>query len=158
MYSREELKILRSEFWEMFGQRCEVHPELRERKKKWVLHRTKIRDVALKFEIGREDAKVMIEVSHKNENKRLQVFEILEKYKAILELGFDDDLTWDFVHEREDSQKEVCRIYTNLEGVDFHRKNDWPEIFNFFIDKMLILERIFMEIRDILLDEIIKSE
>jgi hypothetical protein len=42
----------------------------------------------------------------------------------------------------------VCRIYKSLANVDFHRQNQWPDIFNFLIDNMLILENNFMEIRD----------
>jgi hypothetical protein len=85
MYSREEKKLLNASFWSLFGKRCEIHPELQHKKKKWILHQTKINKVALKFDTGRKNAKVMIEISHRNETRRLQVFEIFEKYKPIIE-------------------------------------------------------------------------
>ena len=120
----------------------------------WILHHTKISNVALKFDVGRENAQVMIEISHRNENRRLQIFEILEKYKLILEEGFPNGLHWDFYYQREDSGQEVCRIYSILENVDFHRQSQWPDIYNFFINDMLILERNFIEIRDIVKEEV----
>lgn len=154
MYSKDELHQLRVSFWEKFGQRCELHPELRYRKKKWILHRTKIKDAALRFDISRIDAQVMLELGNRNENLRLKAYEFLERYKVVMEEGFDDGLTWDFYHEREDSDKAVCRICTKLDGVDFHRQNDWPRIFDFYIENMLKLEDNFLQLRDLLQEEL----
>ena len=39
MYSKEELKNLKLEFWESFAAFCEVQPYLRGRKKIWTLVR-----------------------------------------------------------------------------------------------------------------------
>lgn len=156
MYSKDETKKLHLSFWELFGKRCEVHPELKYRKRKWMLHRTKIKGVALRFEVSRKDANVILELSNRSENLRLKAYEFLEKYKVVLEDGFDEGLIWEFFHEREDSGKQVCRIYTQLENADFHRQNQWPDIFNFYIDNMLKLEKNFLEIKD-LLDETLKN-
>ena len=154
MYSKEEKKILVKDFWEMFAKRCESHPELKFRKKKWILHRTKIKGVALRFDVDREKAEVMIELSNKIEEKRLQAFEILERYKTIIESDFDNGLNWDFYFQREDSGQEVCRISARFENADLHRKNQWPDIFNFFIENMLKLETNFLSVRDILQEEL----
>lgn len=154
MYSREEAKKLSLEFWELFNKRCEVHPELKFKKKKWILHRTKIRGIALRFEISRKNAKVILELHHRSEDQRLKAYETVERYKLILEEGFENALVWEFYHEREDSGQEVCRIYTVLEDVDLHRQNQWPDIYNFFIENMLLLESNFLEISDVLREEL----
>ena len=62
MYSREEIKKLHIDFWELFRKRCEVHPALKKKKKNFVLHRTKIRGVAFRFDVNRENAKVILEI------------------------------------------------------------------------------------------------
>ncbi|MFV0592468.1 MAG: DUF4268 domain-containing protein [Draconibacterium sp.] len=154
MYSKDELKQLRVTFWEKFGQRCEIHPDLMYRKRKWILHRTKVKDVAFRFDVNRENARVILELGNRNENLRLRAYEFLEQYKVVMEEGFEKGLIWEFFHEREDSNKEVCCIYTQLNGVDFHRQNQWPEIYNFFIENMLQLESNFMSIRDLLQEEL----
>lgn len=154
MYSKEEIKQLHLRFWENFGKYCEVHPLLLHKSRKWMLHRTKIKNIALRFEANRNDAKVILELNSRNENLRLKAFEILERYKVILEDGFDNGLIWEFFHEREDSRKEVCRIYTVLPNVDIHRQNQWPEIYRFFIQNMVRLEDNFMEVRDVLREEL----
>jgi len=122
-----------------------------------MLYRTKIKGVALRFDVGRKNANVILELSNRNERIRLKAYEILEKYKVIIEEGFENGLTWEFYHERADSGQEVCRIYTTLDHVDIHRQNQWPDIFNFFIENMLKLEENFLSIRDVLKEEL-KSE
>lgn len=107
MYSKEEKKKLTLKFWELFATRCAVHPELKIRNKKWVLHRTKIKGVALRFDINREE-----------------------------------------------SNQEVCRIYTVLENVDLHKQNQWPNIYNFFIENMIKLEESFISLSEVLLEEL----
>ena len=147
MYSKDEEKLLRKEFWIVFARRCEIVPELRFKKKKWVLYDTGLSGIDLKFEVTRHEALVMIEINSKQETRRLEIFEALQKYRLLLEEGFDEPLIWDFCYTRESGQ-EVCRIYKSLPNVDFHRQNQWPDIFNFLIDNMLILENNLMEIKD----------
>ena len=47
MYSKEELKRLKLEFWESFAAFCEVQPYLRRRRKIWTLYNTKVKGVEL---------------------------------------------------------------------------------------------------------------
>ncbi len=150
MYSKEEKKKLTINFWELFKRRSAVHPDLKLKKKKFILHRTKIKGVALRFDISRDNAKVILELHNRSERLRLKAFEILERYKIVIEEGFENGLTWEFYYERPDSGQEVARIYTTLENVDLHRQNQWPDIYNFFIDNMIKLEDNFMSLRDIL--------
>jgi hypothetical protein len=154
MYSKEEEKKLRLEFWTSFGRWCKLAPQLKGRKKSFILHHTGIADIALKFETTRREAVVMVELSQSDEGKRLHAFEVLEKYKPMIEKGFPDGLVWDFYAEKKETGKEVCRIYTDLSPADYLQKKYWPAIFNFFIDNMTILERNFLEISEILLEEL----
>jgi hypothetical protein len=153
MYSKDEEKLLRKEFWIVFARRCEIVPELKYKKKKWVLYDTGLSGIDLKFEVTRKEAMVMVEINSKQETRRLEIFETMQNYRLLLEDGFNEPLIWDFCYTR-DSGEEVCRIYTSLPEVDFHRQNQWPDIFNFLIDNMLILENNFMEIKDALESEL----
>lgn len=150
MYSKVEKKKLTVDFWELFKRRYAVHPNLQLKKKKFILHRTKIKGVALRFDVGRNDAKVILELYNRSEKLRLKAFEILERYKMVIEEGFENSLIWEFYFQRPESGQEVCRIYTTLENVDLHRQNQWPDIYNFFIENMLKLEENFLLVRDIL--------
>jgi len=153
MYSKDEAKLLRKEFWIVFARRCEIVPELRHKKKKWILYDTGLSGIDLKFEVTRNEALVMIEINSRQENRRLEIFETLNKYEKFLNDGFNEPLIWDICFVRESGQ-EVCRIFKSLTNVDFHRQNQWPDIFNFLIDNMLILENNFLEIKDVLESEL----
>lgn len=150
MYSIDEKKKLTTDFWQLFKKRCSVHPDLKIKKRKWILHHTKIKGVALRFDVGREGAKVILELHNSSERLRLKAFEVLERYKVVVEEGFENGLVWEFYYQRPDSGQEVCRIYTSLENVDIHRQNQWPDIYNFFIENMMQLEENFMMVRDVL--------
>lgn len=154
MYSKEEIKLLNILFWEKFGQYCKIHPLLLHKNKKWILHRTGVKDLALRFEVTRENAKVILELGSRSEKSRFKAYEFLERYKVVMEEGFSQGLIWEFFHERNDSQKQVCRIYTQLDQVDLHRQNQWPQIFQFFIENMSKLEENFLLLRDLLNEEL----
>ena len=158
MYSKDEIKKLRLNFWQRFKIYCETQPELNLKKKKWILNETQIRGVTLRFDVDRQNAKVMLELQNKNEDRRLQIFEILERYKVVMEEGFENGLIWEFYHKREDNNQEVCRIYTQLENADWHNQNQWPEIYDFFIKNMLQLEENFLMVKDSLKEELRNRE
>lgn len=149
MYSKDELKNLKLEFWECFASFCEVQPYLRGRKKTWVLYDTKVKGVELKFDATREGAFVILEVNHRSEEARLEMFERLTWYKDTLETDFPEGLTWDICFVR-DTGKQVARIYTSRFGIDFHRRQDWGEFFSFMASQMYLLERNFMSIAEYL--------
>ena len=84
MYSKDESKLLRKEFWIVFARRCELVPELRHKKKKWVLYDTGLSGIDLKFEVTRSQALVMIEINSKEEVRRLEIFEVQRTLSYIL--------------------------------------------------------------------------
>lgn len=116
----------------------------------WMLHHTKVDHVQLKFDLQQNQVRVAIELSHRDEDERLRMFEKLESCKLLLEEGFESGLIWDFAFVKENGH-EVCCIFTRLEGVDYHQTDNWPQIFSFMANNMFLLERNFIEIRDILI-------
>jgi hypothetical protein len=118
------------------------------------LNETQIRGLTLRFELERENAKVILEIQNKQEDRRLQIFEILERYKVVVEEGFESGLIWEFYHQRKDNNQEVCRIYTQLENIDWHNQNQWPDIYNFFIKNMLQMEENFLMVKEIVKEEL----
>ena len=154
MYSKEEIKELRLKFWQSYKSYCETQPAFNYQKKRWMLNETQVRGLALRFDVDRESAWVIMELQHKNEDRRLKTYEILERYKVVMEEGFKNGLIWEFYHRREDNRQEVCRIFTRLENVDWHNQNLWPDIYNFFIENMLLMEHNFLEIKEVLKDEL----
>lgn len=149
MYSKDELKKLKIEFWESFAAYCEVQLYLRRRRKMWTLYNTKVKGVELKFDANRKGAYVILEVNHRQEEERLEMYERLTWYKETLEKDFPDGLIWDCCFVRE-TGNEVARIYVAKEGLDLHRREHWGDFFSFMARQMYLLERNFMSIAEYL--------
>ena len=142
MYSREETQRLKREFWVSFA---EKYP------RKWVLYDTKIKDFSFKFFVDNRKAQVLIDIEHRNDEKRLQYFEKIEALKNILE----DEFVKDLVFEREfylENGKTISRIWVEKLGVSVSNRKYWDEIFDFFNEKMHALEMFYLEY-----DEFIKD-
>ncbi|GAB1450112.1 hypothetical protein MASR2M47_01680 [Draconibacterium sp.] len=154
MYSKEEIKELYLNFWQSFKSYGETQSMLDFKKRRWILNNTQIRGLALRFELGRKNARVILELQNKSEDRRLQIFEILERYKVVVEEGFENGLIWEFYHQREDNNQEVCRIYAQLENIDWHNQNQWPEIYDFFIKNMLQLEENYLMVKEMVKEEL----
>ncbi len=142
MYSKEETQKLKREFWIAFA---EKYP------RKWVLYDTKIKDFSFKFYVDNKKAQVLIDIEHRNDDKRNDYFEKLESLKNILEEEFIKDLVFEknFVLE---NSKTISRIWVEKLGVGFSNKNHWDAIFDFFNEKMNALEIFYLEY-----DEVIKD-
>jgi hypothetical protein len=149
MYSKEELKELKREFWEGFGVYCSNVPALKKRKSKFMLYNTKMKGVELKLDATRDGAYVILEINHSDAKARFEKYEQFEKYKAIMEQDFKEGLIWDFAYVRE-CGTEVCRIYTHLPEIDLHRRLHWMQFYQFMSTEMLKLEKAFNKVKEAL--------
>ena len=147
MYSKEELKELKKEFWEGFGIYCSHIPALKRRKSKFLLYNTKMKGVEMKFDATREGAFVILEINQHDEKARLEKYEQFENYKVLMEKDFPEGLIWNFAYLRE-TGNEVCRIYTQKTGIDLHRRIQWMEFYQFMAAEMLKLEKAFKIVKE----------
>ncbi|MBN2765077.1 MAG: DUF4268 domain-containing protein [Paludibacteraceae bacterium] len=147
MYSKDELKQLKKEFWEGFGIYCSEVPAMKKRKSKFMLYNTKMKGVELKFDATRDGAYVILEINHNDATKRFELYEKFETYKTIMEKDFPCGLMWNFAYVRE-CGTEVCRIYTHKQGIDIHRRIQWMEFYKFMVDEMLKLEKAFRRVKE----------
>ncbi|WP_339889263.1 DUF4268 domain-containing protein [uncultured Flavobacterium sp.] len=142
MFSKEEAQRIKREFWVTFA---EEHP------RKWILYNTKIKDVAFKFYIDNKKAQVLLEIEPKDEKNRILYYEKIESLKTILL----DEYLPDAVFERDlylQNGKAISRIWVEKLNVSSNNRNTWPEVFDFFSEKMDAFERFFFEHEDYIKD------
>ena len=144
MYSKEESKLLRKEFWNTFGRISKAR-----KKTQWLLYNTKIKDVSLKFVANRKICAVTIDIEFRNEIKRHKFFNSFLALQSIFDSQFENDLIWtqDYVLE---NHNVISRISYELENVDAYKKEDWPVMFKFLFKNMKIMEYNFLEYFDII--------
>ncbi|WP_378175895.1 DUF4268 domain-containing protein [Aquimarina sp. SS2-1] len=138
MFSKEESKKIRQEFWTAFGTN---YP------RKWLLYNTKIKDVTLKFTLTTKLAQVSIDVEPSDEVIRAYYYDKFLSLKSIIISEYLDDIIFNEFYELENG-KIISRIYVELENVSIHNKSTWSDAMKFLHDKMLRLESFFLEYKD----------
>lgn len=140
MFSKEESKKLRQQFWTSFGI---VY------RHKWILYDTKKKEIQLKFSFDRKSAQVSLDISDPDELIRAYYFEKLQSLRKILTSEYLPDAVYQEHYELPEG-KIISRVFVQLDGVSIHNRNDWPQVMKFLNDNMLKLEGFFLEYRDFL--------
>lgn len=142
MFSKEESKKIREEFWTSFGKQ---YP------RKWLLYNTRIKELQLKFSFTNSEAKVSMDISSRDEIIRSYYYEKLTSLKSIL----IEEYLPDAVFEENlilPEGKVISSVYVLLPGVNINSKKDWPFVSTFFQKKMDQLEIFFREYEDYIRD------
>lgn len=138
MFSKEESRKLREEFWISFGKSFP---------RKWILYDTRLKGLSFKFHFETKLALVALDLEDDLEN-RIKFWDKLQSLKVIL----TDDYLPDAIFEEEyylENGKEISRIYVKLnQRVSIHNKNCWKEVMEFFIEKMTLFEAFFEDYKD----------
>jgi hypothetical protein len=140
MFSKEESRLLRQDFWTSFGKSFP---------RKWLLYNTKIKGLSFKFHFNTKSALISLDLEDDLEN-RINCWEKLVALKTILHSEYLPEA----IYEEEyflDNGKEISRIYIPLEQkVSIHNKNTWREVMEFFNVNMILFETFFEEYKDII--------
>lgn len=140
MFSKEESRRLRHEFWTSFGKSFP---------RKWVLYDTKLKGFSFKFHFDNKTALVALDLEDSLEN-RIKYWEKLLALKTILLNGFLPEAIFEEEYLLE-NDKEISRVYVPLEQkVSIHNKNTWRDVMSFFNEKMSLFEAFFEEYKDVI--------
>jgi vacuolar-type H+-ATPase catalytic subunit A/Vma1 len=147
MFSKEEAKKLREEFWDSFKQMSSGRRARKKLPGNWLLSQTGIKALNLRFHVDRNVAQVGIDLETRNMDKRFELFEKLESLKKILEEAMESPLIWELDYTRENG-KSVSRIYLQMEGVDIYDRDTWTAAHKFMYENMMKLESFYREYGD----------
>lgn len=149
MYSKEEAKQIRLEFWGQFRDYTNKRRKNKGRTGKWVLNKTGINAINLKFDFYQDSALVGIDVETKSLDTRIAMYEKLESIRNQIDNALGTNVVWEFDYIRENG-KSISRVYTEINDVSIFDKNTWNRVNMFFFDRMTALEDVFLEYKDIL--------
>lgn len=142
MFSREEAKQIRQEFWTSFG---------KEFPHKWLLYNTKMKEIQLKFTFDHKVAQVSLDVVDHDELIRSYYYEKLISLKTVLTESYLPEIIFAEEYELPEG-KTISRIYVELDGVNVYNHKYWPEVKNFLAENMLKMEEFFDDFRDFIND------
>ncbi|MBD0831765.1 DUF4268 domain-containing protein [Aestuariibaculum sediminum] len=140
MFSKEESRKLKQEFWTSFGKSFP---------RKWILYNTKLKGFSFKFYFDNKKALVALDLEDDLEY-RIKFWKKLEALKSILLDDYLPDAIYDETYFL-DNEKEISRIYVPLDQkVSIHNKNTWRDVMEFFNEKMCLFEAFFDEYKDVI--------
>ncbi len=138
MFSKEDSKKIREEFWTSFGK---SYP------RKWVLYNTGLKEVQLKFTFNNEFAQVSLDVYSPDEVIQEYYYEKVYALKSILKDEYLPNIEIEKNYLLPEG-KEVSRFYVQLDSVNIHNKNHWQQVGEFLNKHMQPLEEFFKEYKD----------
>lgn len=138
MFSKEESKQLRHEFWTSFGKSFP---------RKWTLYNTKIKDFSFKFYFDEKKAMVSLDIEDQELENRIKYYEKLESLRSILKEEYLPDVVYMNTYHL-DNGKEISRIYVELKNVSIHNKNTWQHTMEFLYENMEKFEVFWREYED----------
>ncbi|MFD0860952.1 DUF4268 domain-containing protein [Sungkyunkwania multivorans] len=140
MFSKEESRLMREEFWTSFGKSFP---------RKWILYNTKIKGLSFKFYFDRKTAMVLLDIEDENLENRIDLWEKIISLKSIL-LEFLPNAVFEDVYFLENG-KEISRVYVQLDKkVSIHNKDTWRDVMEFFNHHMRQFEIFFEEYKDVI--------
>lgn len=149
MYTKEEAKNIKIKFWEDFKQ----YTKNKIGKKRWLLRNISIKYSQFKFDANKNFAIVAMQIDSKKDIKRNMIYETVKAYKIVIEEICGNDLIWEKDYLTEDNRI-ISMIYYKLDNVNLFRTDDKKKIYNFFIEKMNLLELAYIEIKDSIVQSI----
>lgn len=147
MYTRDEKKVLRKQYWSQFKVYSNRHKIKAGKPGKWIMNETGIKQLKLKFYFDKSIAWAGIEINTRNLDKRIELFDKIEKLKTILTTRTMYELEWELEVFVDDS-KSVSRVYSKKEGVNIYNKSCWKEVNEFLYSTMEPIEGVFLEYSD----------
>lgn len=139
MYSKEEVKRLKEQFWTSFGQYMSAIPSADMEKVNWVNYKTGIKHLSFRMDAINKTAVVMIELTHPDDSMRDLMYAQFVEYKNIFQTNLNEEWEWDEVYY-DSSGKKTARISVEIAKVSVFNKEDWPKLISFFKPRIIALD------------------
>ncbi len=147
MFTIEEKKKIREEFWIKFKSYSNGRKIKSGKSGKWIMDQTDIKQLKLKFHFNETHAWAGIVIDTLNIDKRVDLFDKLEKLKTILKEAVPYKLIWELEFPISHN-KTVSIVYSNIDNVSIYNKSCWKKVQTFLYEVMTPIEDVFLEYKD----------
>lgn len=151
MFSKEEAREKKTEFWTCFGVYMRKHKSKSGLKIKWVNYNTRVKDIYFRLHCNHKEARVSIDIQHKDEDIRLLFLEQFKALKHLIPDPFLSESLW-LSHNTDQYQKTYSTIFVSMDNANLFRKEDWEKIFPFYEKHILAIDTFWSEFAEIFID------
>jgi hypothetical protein len=147
MYKRHEAAAIKQKFWTLFGQYMKPVPSAWNEEVNWVNYHTGVKGIFFRMDAERNFASCRVEVMHKNDALRLQLFHYFGQLTHLFNVHAGEGWIWEpTVHD--ETGRSLSRISKTIEQVNVLNEQDWPPIISFFKPQMQALDAFWAEAKD----------
>lgn len=145
MYTKEEEKQLRIDFWNELNEILMLERGLHGSKVNWMSFNTKIKQLFFRMEADDLGARLCIDLQFVDAGVREVFYEQFTEFSNILEREFEgEEIQWkpEFAHS---NGKVISRISIERANCSLYKREDWPAMHAFLKDNFVKLERFWAE-------------
>lgn len=151
MYSKEEAKRIKLEFWLELGNRFSEIKGLHANKVNWLNFNTKIKNLYFRMEVDEHAARLCIDLQFPDLGIRELYYDQFLEFQDKLNKQFTTTVNWQPKHQHWNG-KQIARIAVDKEGVNILNKADWETIFTFLTTHFSQLEHFWAEFGDVFVE------
>ncbi|MCT4582959.1 MAG: DUF4268 domain-containing protein [Flavobacteriales bacterium] len=149
MYGKEEAIALRKLFWTSFGKYIGHNRTASGQKGKWLNYKTGVKDIYFRMDVDKRTAKVCIDIQQNDPGIRALFFEQFKEVKTVFE-DITNTNEWIWLDNYTNSfNKDISRIYVEIDGVNLYNKETWNIIFPFLSKHLIALDEFWEEFKDL---------
>jgi len=149
MFSKEELKEIKTNFWEGFKTHMKKKRGVGNRKINWVNYPSEIKLIFIRLEADHKSAKLCFDIQGKDEEIRKLIYEQMTELKFVLESEMNHPTNWN--EEFYIKGQMISRISWDLDNVNFYKESDTLKIYKFLEERLLEFDRFYSEYKDVLI-------
>ncbi|MDA7803348.1 DUF4268 domain-containing protein [Crocinitomix sp.] len=151
MFSKEEEKELKIQFWGGLNEVLEGEKGLHANKVNWMNFNTKIKPLYFRMEADEKGARLCIDIQFIDDDIREIFYEQFTEFSTILNERFANNLKWLPTFEHSNG-KTISRIVSAKDGLSMYKKEDWPAMHEFLRSQFVILEHFWSEFGEVFLN------
>lgn len=148
MYSKAEASKIRERFWTKFGKYMQPVPFSSGEKLNWINYKTGVKGIRFAMKAESKFASVEIQVTHPEEQIRLQALKQLSV--IIPELETLTGYAWLMDKQAYFDGKRIGLIHSEIENISIFRETDWPAFIQFFKSSVMAFDQLWPGQKDII--------
>lgn len=150
MLSKEARKAFNEAFWSGFKQHMRACLSASGRRVNWANYPTQVKNTYLRMVCDGQLTALCYDIQFKDPGIQAIFWEQLIELKVVLESNMSVTTHWEENYLNKEGQT-IGRIYWELKGVNFYKKENWPEIYEFFKKHLKEFDVFYQEFNDILI-------
>ena len=151
MYSKEELKQLKTDFWNQFKVKMQKTRSSNGRRMNWLAYPSEVKNIYIRVDADGKGARLTFDIQGKDEGVRQILWEQLYELKVVMESEMGPEGTW-IENTFSSSVPQFNRIIWERTDLNLFKTEDHAEIQNFLADRLIHFDAFYQEFKDILIN------